>query len=62
MRGILRDSGFETVAVIAAGHLPILWAYNWKRLLISLAMLPWRLVMRGQKDGWVLGYHARLAR
>ena len=62
MRGILRDSGFETEAVIAAGHLPILWGYNWKRLLISIAMLPWRLVMRGQKDGWVLCYHARLAR
>ncbi|MFH1265874.1 MAG: methyltransferase domain-containing protein [Planctomycetota bacterium] len=59
MRGILRENGFECLDVRAAGNLPVIWAYNWKRLLVSVLMLPCRLVMRGEKDGWVLCYHAR---
>ena len=59
MRGMLRDNGFECLKVTPAGNLPVIWAYNWKRLLVSLAMLPLRIVMRGEKDGWVLCYHAR---
>jgi 2-polyprenyl-3-methyl-5-hydroxy-6-metoxy-1,4-benzoquinol methylase len=61
MRGILRESGFECLGVSAGGTLPVVWAYNWKRLLASLLMLPLRPVMRGEKDGWVLCYHARRA-
>ncbi len=61
MRGLLRENGFECLQVTPAGHLPIIWAYNWKRLLISLAMLPFRWFMRGEKDGWVLCYHAQKA-
>jgi 2-polyprenyl-6-hydroxyphenyl methylase/3-demethylubiquinone-9 3-methyltransferase len=59
MRGMLRENGLECVGVTAAGCLPILWTYNWKRLLASLAMLPLRCLMRGDKDGWVLCYHAK---
>jgi 2-polyprenyl-3-methyl-5-hydroxy-6-metoxy-1,4-benzoquinol methylase len=62
MRGLLRENGFQCVGVYAGGHLPIIWAYNAKRLLVSLLMLPLRLVMRGEKDGWVLCYHARRMR
>ena len=58
MQGLLRDTGFGSAEIFAAGCLPRLWAYNWKRLLISLLMLPLRPLMRGPKDGWVLCYHA----
>jgi 2-polyprenyl-3-methyl-5-hydroxy-6-metoxy-1,4-benzoquinol methylase len=61
MRGMLRENGFECLEVMAAGNLPVIWTYNWKRLLVSLLVLPLRLVMRGEKDGWVLCYHARRA-
>lgn len=61
MRGILRENGLECVSVSAAGNLPLVWAYNWKRLLLSLAVLPLRWLMRGEKDGWVLCYHAKAA-
>jgi 2-polyprenyl-3-methyl-5-hydroxy-6-metoxy-1,4-benzoquinol methylase len=60
MEGMLRENGFECHEIVAAGSLPIIWAYNWKRFMVSLFMLPLRLVMRGHKDGWVLCYHARL--
>jgi 2-polyprenyl-3-methyl-5-hydroxy-6-metoxy-1,4-benzoquinol methylase len=59
MRGILRENGFECLDVRAGGNLPVIWAYNWKRLLVSISLLPFRLVMRGEKDGWVLCYHAQ---
>lgn len=58
LKGLLNDSGFGCQWVRAAGSLPVIWAYNWKRLVVSLAMLPLRLVMRGEKDGWVLCLHA----
>jgi 2-polyprenyl-3-methyl-5-hydroxy-6-metoxy-1,4-benzoquinol methylase len=61
MRAILRQNGLECVDITAAGSLPIVWAYNWKRLLLSLALLPLRWLMRGEKDGWVLCYHAKQA-
>jgi len=60
MQGVLRANGFQCREVVAAGNLPKIWAYNWKRLLISLLMLPLRAVMRGYKDGWVLCYHAKV--
>jgi len=59
MRGILRENGFRCLDVFPGGNLPVFWAYNWKRLLVSFALVPFRLVMRGEKDGWVLCYHAR---
>ena len=59
MTHLLRENGFECLRVISGGRLPIVWAYNWKRFLISLAMLPWRLVMRGPVDGWNLIFHAK---
>ncbi len=55
---MLEECGFEVQAVYPAGNLPVIWAYNWKRLLASLLMLPLRPLMRGFKDGWVLCYHA----
>lgn len=58
MQGLLRETGFVCQETLPAGCLPILWAYNWKRLLISLCMLPLRPLLRGPKDGWVLCYHA----
>jgi len=61
MRGMLRECGLECLGVTPAGCLPILWTYNWKRLLASLLMLPLRCLMRGEKDGWVLCYHAKPA-
>ncbi len=61
MRGMLRENGFAPPEVFPAGNLPVLWAYNGKRLLVSLAMFPLRPLLRGQKDGWVLCYHARIA-
>jgi len=39
--------------------LPVIWLYNWKRTLISLAMLPVYFIMRGYKDGWVLCFDTR---
>jgi SAM-dependent methyltransferase len=59
MKGILEQNGWECQRVLAAGSLPIIWSYNWKRLLLSLALLPLRCLMRGEKDGWALCYHAR---
>jgi len=58
MEGILRCCGFRCLDILAGGCLPILWAYNWKRLLASLAVLPLRPLMGGHKDGWVLCFHA----
>lgn len=57
MKGILNETGLKCQEVLAAGNLPVIWAYNWKRLLISLLMLSLRPLMRGHKDGWVLCYH-----
>ena len=59
MRGILEQTGWQCQRVLAAGSLPIIWGYNWKRLLLSLALLPLRCVMRGEKDGWALCFHAK---
>jgi SAM-dependent methyltransferase len=61
MLGILRDNGLDCRSVIPVGSLPIIWAYNWKRLLLSLALFPLRWLMRGGKDGWALCYHAKKA-
>ncbi len=55
---MLSDIGFKLVRTFPGGCLPIIWLYNWKRALISLAILPLRLLMKGQKDGWILCYHA----
>ncbi len=60
MRGMLRENGFVCEQIVAAGNLPVVWAYNWKRLLLSLLVFPLRPLMRGDKDGWVLCYHAKL--
>jgi 2-polyprenyl-3-methyl-5-hydroxy-6-metoxy-1,4-benzoquinol methylase len=59
MRGILADSGFRLLEVQPVGCLPVIWTYNWKRLLASLAMLPLRPLMRGPKDGWALCFVAQ---
>ncbi len=58
-KGILGQNGWQCQRVMAVGSLPIIWAYNWKRLLLSLVLLPMRCLMRGEKDGWVLCYHAK---
>lgn len=58
MQGMLRDNGLRCLDIRPAGCLPIVWAYNWKRLIVSLALLPLRPLMRGYKDGWVLGFCA----
>lgn len=58
MRGIFRESGFECRDVWPGGVLPVIWPINWKRTLISLAMLPVYLLMKGRKDGWALCFHA----
>jgi 2-polyprenyl-3-methyl-5-hydroxy-6-metoxy-1,4-benzoquinol methylase len=60
MLGMLANCGFECLRIVPGGCLPVIWAYNWKRLLVSLAMLPLRPLMRGPKDGWALCYVARL--
>jgi len=59
MKNLLRENGFECLRVIPGGLLPVIWLYNWKRVLVSLFMLPFRLVMRGTKDGWELCFHAK---
>src|SRR5262249_4349439 len=59
MEGIGRDLGLEGCDVWAGGSLPVIWGYNWKRLLLSLAMLPLRPLMRGDRDGFNLCYHLR---
>jgi SAM-dependent methyltransferase len=59
MKWLFERNGLECVGGMAAGSLPVVWAYNWKRLLLSLVLLPVRWLMRGEKDGWTLCYHAR---
>jgi SAM-dependent methyltransferase len=59
MKRLLKENGFECLSVTPGGCLPVVWAYNWKRLLLSLALWPMRCLMRGEKDGWVLCYHAK---
>lgn len=59
MTNSLKDVGFPLIDVFPGGRLPIVWLYNYKRFLISLAMLMFRPIMQGQKDGWVLCFHAR---
>jgi SAM-dependent methyltransferase len=59
MKGILGQNGWECRRVLAMGSLPIIWAYNWKRLLLSFVLLPMRCLMRGEKNGWVLCYQAK---
>lgn len=59
LENILNEMEFEIFSVFMGGCLPVIWAYNWKRLLISIFMLPFRLIMKGPKDGWVLCIHAK---
>lgn len=61
IKWLFQQNGLECLGVVPAGSLPIVWAYNWKRLLLSLALLPARWLMRGEKDGWALCYHAKQA-
>jgi len=56
MKRILKEKNFNLIDIFEGGILPIIWFYNLKRLLISLFMLPFRLIMKGKKDGWVLIY------
>ncbi len=62
MNGILKESGFECLDVWPVGKLPILWFYNWKRVLISFIMLPVYFFMEGRKKGWGICYHSILKR
>lgn len=58
MTNMLNDVGFKIEYIFPGGRLPIIWAYNWKRFLISLVMLIFRPLMKGYKDGWALCFHA----
>jgi 2-polyprenyl-6-hydroxyphenyl methylase/3-demethylubiquinone-9 3-methyltransferase len=57
--GIAEDMGFYIESRVSTGVLPIIWAYNWKRLAISLLCLPFRLVQKGALDGWVRLYRIK---
>ncbi|MEP0755450.1 class I SAM-dependent methyltransferase [Trichocoleus sp. Lan] len=59
MINMLCETGFICLDVWAGGNLPVIWLYNWKRTVISLLILPIYLIMKGQKQGWVLCYYAR---
>lgn len=61
MEGILVNSGFKCLEILPCGQLPVIWCYNWKRLVISIIMLPFYLIMKGNKNGGVLCFHAVLA-
>lgn len=56
---LLGEVGFEICGWYLGGCLPVIWTYNWKRLLVSLLVLPLRPLMRGPKDGWTICFHAR---
>ncbi|MCS7238366.1 MAG: methyltransferase domain-containing protein [Thermoguttaceae bacterium] len=56
---VLSEVGFEVRGWYLGGCLPVIWTYNWKRLLASVLMLPLRPLMRGPKDGWVVCFHAQ---
>lgn len=60
MSNMLNDVGFQVNKIFPGGRLPIVWLYNWKRILISLMMIAFRPFMRGYKDGWALCFHARV--
>jgi SAM-dependent methyltransferase len=55
---LLEEVGFRACGVYLGGCLPVIWGYNWKRFLASLALLPLRPLMGGFRDGWVLCIHA----
>lgn len=59
--GIAKDMGFDIEARASAGVLPIIWAYNWKRLTVSFLCLPFRLIQKGTLDGWVRLYRIKTA-
>ena len=56
MKRILEEKKLELIDTFEGGLLPVIWFYNFKRLLISLFMLPFRFIMKGRKDGWVVVY------
>lgn len=56
MKRIIKEKEFELIDTWEGGKLPIIWLYNFKRVLISLFMLPFQIVMKGKKNGWVLVY------
>lgn len=56
MKRIIKEKGFELIDTWEGGRLPIIWLYNIKRILISLFMLPFQIIMKGRKNGWVLVY------
>lgn len=58
MTEMLREHGFRCLHVWPCGRLPVIWLYDAVTALVSLMMLPFRLLMRGEKRGWVLCYHA----
>jgi len=59
LESILYENNFEIVSIFMGGCLPIIWAYNWKRFFLSIFILPFRLIMKGPRDGWVLCVHAK---
>lgn len=56
---IADEMGFNVVSSVNTGVLPIIWAYNWKRLIVSLLCLPFRGLQKGKLDGWVTLYNLK---
>jgi 2-polyprenyl-3-methyl-5-hydroxy-6-metoxy-1,4-benzoquinol methylase len=58
LTNILNTNGLRVNTIYPCGRLPVIWLLNWKRAVISIIMLPLYLIMKGQKNGWVLCFHA----
>ena len=60
MVNMLRKTGFSRIEIFAVGTLPIIWGYNWKRLLISIFFLPLQLLIKNEQRGTAFCYLAKI--
>ena len=60
MVNILREIGFSYVEVFSGGTLPIIWGYNWKRLLVSIFFLPLQSLIKNEQKGMISCYLAKI--
>ncbi|MBU0533650.1 MAG: class I SAM-dependent methyltransferase [Candidatus Omnitrophica bacterium] len=51
MVNIFREIGFSHIEVFSGGTLPIIWGYNWKRLLVSIFFLPLQFLIKKEQRG-----------
>jgi len=56
MKILFKELNLLLIEKICGGEMPVIWVYNLKRLILSLLLLPFRIIMKGDKDSWITLY------